>query len=247
MMKRKKHIRSIFVYRIMVVLLFTNIGLRPTFAQIEEGLKDNKNEMLEDEQEKETIPSFQTLANPYSYANYNIVNLKEKGVILFQLKTRKKSIEAYRKEGFVNIANKIKKEQAKENKHIANVFGTNIDFCPVYFFYSEDTEQLKTGVSGFLMNKDLEVDETLTVPEFYIILEKGAVKQVNNPLGTFKETDKNYHENSNLISSAFVFKDKDGNQLTKPFPYYVKAFRQKRYADNAKKINSGLHKFYLGN
>ena len=103
---------------------------------------------------QKTIPQFADMRkNANSFAQYQINNLKDGGAILVRLSTRQKTINAMLKQGLNERAAAFALETEQKNLQIAAQIKNHIDFCPVYFFYSDDTEQLLLGKrTGFLRN-----------------------------------------------------------------------------------------------
>src|SRR2546423_6289970 len=59
----------------------------------------------------------------------NLIN----GSVIVRLKTNQKSVDAYRKAGKNEIADKIEAERKKQNQKIYYAFIRNFNFCKVYF------------------------------------------------------------------------------------------------------------------
>ncbi len=73
------------------------------------------------------------------------IGILKNGALLVRLKTRQQNIEALRRTGSDALAAKIEKRQARTNLKIVSVFIRFFDFCPMYFFHSNYTEQVKEG------------------------------------------------------------------------------------------------------
>ncbi|MDA0199793.1 MAG: hypothetical protein OT643_13590 [Bacteroidetes bacterium] len=210
---------------------------------------------------QKTIPQFADMRkNANSFAQYQINNLKDGGAILVRLSTRQKTINAMLKQGLNERAAAFALETEQKNLQIAAQIKNHIDFCPVYFFYSDDTEQLLLGKrTGFLRNALLELDTNLIVPDFYVVLERGPVyakdasyfdkpdQAVTGEFNLPNTTAKPYTQHV-LIRDALVFKDASLVQMAPPFPYYrTTGFTKKALAQKIKKLNKALHNFYHTN
>lgn len=171
----------------------------------------------------------------------NIKNLR-KGALLVRLKTRQNTIDAFEERGYKKMAQQVKKEQRESNKKLMKAFKENFNFCQVYFFYSEDSENvLENNLEGIFLNDNLEKDASIIVKEEHIFTaEIGSL--ITDPVVTYRDgTESN--TTSGMSESVLVIKDDDFEQLRRPFPYYVKAgdrFIEKKVA----KLNKRLHRFY---
>ena len=67
------------------------------------------------------------------------------GALLVRLQTKETSISALRKAGNDEQANQVEAKQTTYNKEIIAAFKSDFNFCPVYFFQSHYTENLKAG------------------------------------------------------------------------------------------------------
>ena len=93
-------------------------------------------------------------------------------VLLVRLKQKQKSIDALRKRNRKKLANKIELKQQNRNSYIIDAFNTKFDFCPVYFFYSDDSKHVRTNNldSVSFLNDSLFIDTSITLLDtnFYI-------------------------------------------------------------------------------
>ena len=94
-------------------------------------------------------------------AKKDIVLLKE-GALLVRLKTSENTIAALRKAEREKQALKEDEWQATQNQKIVKAFWTYFDFAPVYFFYSDKSNQVRKGdFEGIFLNEKLEVDSSI--------------------------------------------------------------------------------------
>ena len=126
----------------------------------------------------------------------------EKGALLVRLKTSELQIEALKKAGKEKEAEELKTSQESENKAIVEAFKTNFTFCPVYFFYSSHSNEIKSGNYIGLFNANYK-------PVY-------AVNSNNYLVGEYDESD----ERTQL--HAFYIEDKNYDHLRSPFPFYIK-------------------------
>jgi hypothetical protein len=187
-----------------------------------------------------------------SIAQYNrtiayqqIKDLKT-GALVVRLKTNDKSVLAYRQSGRNEIADRMVADRATMNRKIITAFRSFLDFCPVYFIYTKNTDDLKTGKNGIFLNDTLAIDTSIYIKEnFYLLAEYGSVMA--------NERVDEYHykgvyttqESSRVVGqSALVMLDTSNIQLKEPFPFYETVYLD-NYNKAVEKFNRGLHKFYI--
>src|SRR3954463_1491188 len=74
----------------------------------------------------------------------NLIN----GSVIIRLKTNQKSVDAYRKAGQHEIADRIEAERKLQNQKIYSAFVHNFNFCKTYFIYANETRDLLNGTKG---------------------------------------------------------------------------------------------------
>ena len=174
-------------------------------------------------------------------AHEQISKLKE-GVLLVRLFTKTKGIESLRKKGATARANQIEQEVKAHNLNIVKAFKEVFSFSKVAFFFSDDSEAVKSGDFDQVsfLNENLEVDTSVSPANF------GTVY-----IGEFSKIE-SVDEETNQISrgfSAFIIRDAAFNQLEKPFPYYQRSYKgvfliSRSEATVVKKFQAKLEKFY---
>lgn len=155
---------------------------------------------------------------PEKRASNQIKELKN-GVLLVRLRTQENAIKSLEKANKQTAADKIRAQQAQANKQLINAFQTNFTFCPVYFFYSWDTEKVMNGTtSGIFLDLNLNYDPNLKLPEkpFFIAELTNVEQERPDP------NDLTSSNNSEASFPALVMRDSSFNQLADPFPYFVK-------------------------
>ncbi len=170
----------------------------------------------------------------------NIQKLQE-GALLVRLKTRQKTIDAFKERGYLKMANQVKEKQKIKNERLVNAFRKNFNFCKVYFFYSDDSENVSQKMyEGIFLNENLEKDAKVVLKEdFVLTAEVGNVVSDSNITSA---SGREYAANTGMSESLLVIKDSNFEQLRRPFPYYVKAgdrFIDKKVA----KLNKRLFNF----
>ncbi len=152
------------------------------------------------------------------------------GALVVRLKTNDKSIEAYRRAGKNELADKIVAERLALNQKISEAFRYYFKFCKVYFIYAKSTEALLKHEPNIFLNENLKPDSSIKLTEnYFLIAEYGSTV-------TNERTDE-YHysgvyntepSTSTASNSALVIMDTTLTQLREPFPYtaavYLGAF-----------------------
>lgn len=100
----------------------------------------------------------------------DIQQLKNEGVVLVRLPTQKAKIKALEDLGKLEEAATLKAELAKSHGEIAQVFREKFTFCPVLFFYAENSGAIAdSGPAGFLM--DATLNPVDLAPNYFIVAE----------------------------------------------------------------------------
>ena len=134
-------------------------------------------------------------------ARENIVLLKS-GALFVRLKTSTLKINALKESGNIAEAEEMRVNQENENKAIIAAFKNNFTFCPVYFFYSNNSNEVKAGnYKGMLLNVNNQTDSTFNNSNYLI--------------GEFDAS-------ANTQIAAFIIKNKNYEQLEPPFPFLIK-------------------------
>lgn len=211
-------------------------------TQVEEKNNDSAKKEMPQLSDKPYINyNFYKKQSSETYSKFSIAKLKS-GILLVRLKTREKGIDALLKNGQKRKAEKYRKEVYEDNLSVINAFKKNYNFSDVYFFYSSNSEDVRNkNFKGVFLNENLEKDENIVLDPsktFYMILDIGAVKIPGD--------DETRHY-ANAISRALVVKDRDFEQLYRPFPFYVGASNKKNINQQVDKLNDGLKFFYDSN
>ena len=186
---------------------------------------------------KKVVLLFGLLLSLFSYAQSDIEvaqqQLKDlkQSFILVRLKTNQLAIESMEEKGLTKRAAALRHKVYLENKETILSFYQTFDFCPVYFFYSDKSDDIRNGkLSGNVFNDKLElVDSDL--------LEK-------RPFFTAE-----FSETENLKMDALILMDDFLLPLKAPFPFYQRRFIffslwSQGKGTIAKRYNKKLHKYY---
>ena len=195
-----------------IILLFLVVPLL-SFSQKEEKINYKKKDKID--------------------AANHITQLK-KGVLLVRLSQKTNTVNAMRKAGKTELADKIVHENWLRNQEIIAAFRGYFDFCPVYFFYSEySTAVTKNELNNVVFLTDnLEADSSIKVSNevFYTAeftsIEPGSRNYAKSDYLNENEKESINNGGSGITLTALVIKDKKFKQLRKPFPYYVREFKE---------------------
>ena len=148
------------------------------------------------------------------------------GALVVRLKTNDKSIDAYRRSGRTELADKLVAEREAQNLKIAEAFKYHFYFCPVYFIYAKNTDLLLKREPHIFLNEKLQADTSIKLKEdYFLIAEYGSF--------TTNERIDEYHyrgvyntepSTSTASTSALVVLDTTLNQLQEPFPFAVPVY-----------------------
>ncbi len=157
----------------------------------------------------------------------NIITLKN-GALFVRLRTSELKINALKSKGMLKEAEEIRVAQENTNKSIVDAFKANFSFCPVYFFYSNHSTEVKNGnYKGFIFDVNMQTDSSFTSNNYLI--------------GEFDES-------KTTQLDAFYIKDKNYQQLSRPFPFYIKQIEALVSTRSYEKIvfilNKKLFEFY---
>jgi len=171
--------------------------------------------------------------------------LKNGGAIVVRLKTNDKSVAAYRSNGRPEIADRIERERAAQNKKIMAAFKGNFDYCKVYFIYAKNSAALVAGKTGLFLNDDLkEVDSIKMNVPFFVFAEYGDV--TSNVRADEYHYDGVHHTEASgtpTSTSAIVISDTTFTQLKQPFPFYQNVMLE-NYDKTVARLNNAFHKAY---
>jgi hypothetical protein len=161
------------------------------------------------------------------------IKMLHDGALLVRLSTRKNAVEALRKQGNEEAANKMQKDQDALNKSIIKAFKTEFKFCPVYFFYSDFSKD----VSGKQLDIVPFLDENL-IPDKNIRVEKRE----------FLTAEFSSMNAGTMDGTALLIMDEKFEKLRRPFPFFVNIRKgtplEKAPTQVVAKMEKKLNKFY---
>ena len=160
------------------------------------------------------------------YRAADAIKQLKKGALVVRLKTNDKSIEAYRRAGKNELADKIVADRVALNQKIEDAFKYYLTFCKVYFIYAKNTDALLKHTTGIFLNEKLQPDTSIKISEdYFLIAEYGSY--------TSNERVDDYHYSgvyntepsaSTASSSSLVIMDTTLTQLQEPFPFAVPVY-----------------------
>jgi len=157
-------------------------------------------------------------------------------VLLVRLKTGKSTIDAMQKAGKTKMAANRQKQVDEENKRIIKAFKDEFDFCPVYFFYSDDSHLLKDKnfESIVYVNDSAQKDSNITTPSSqFSVTEFGSIGQ---------------DEGAIFDMQGLIIMNEEFVPLQKPFPFFVKKSSLRNSKKSifiaVNKMNRNLWAFY---
>lgn len=190
----------------------------------------------------------------------HIIQLKE-GALLVRLKTKKLGINALRKVGKNEEADIIEKKQAEFNLNIISSFKANFNFCPTYFFFSDQSTNIKERQFDkvIFLNDSLRPDTTIKFNnQYFRIADFGVVEQDTAKYFSHYSFEQdanfsikkvsNYYGGPDFGYSGLIISSDRFIQLRHPFPYFVRTRdalpTKKKLNVTVKTMNKKLQTFY---
>lgn len=165
------------------------------------------------------------------FSQNDIKNLKN-GVVLVKLYTNANKIAALEKQGLNKRAEDEKKKVELEHLEIINAFKKEFKFTNYYFFYSNNMNEIKKGDYANVIDS----------------LKQGA--HIDKPDSMVYILDSRSYYSESMASSylGFSMLNNKGEQLEKPFPYYVRKrealwFLRRSYFDLTRIMNKQLEEY----
>lgn len=162
-------------------------------------------------------------------AMQDLDNLKN-GMLLVRLKTNVEAISQLEAQGKATEAEALRQRQYQKNRDIILSFSKSFDFCPVYFFYASQSEDIRNAkLSGNLFDSNLKLVETQKLPEFYLTAE-------------FSKTE-------NLGLEGLIIMNSKLFPMESPFPFYQRKYRFFGLVSHTKSkmvylMNHNMHEHY---
>ena len=162
----------------------------------------------------------------------DIRNLKQ-GYLLVRLRNVDRQVALLRQRRQRTQANRIRVQQKLTNARIVEAFRDHFDFCPVYFFYSNNSRNVieRSLDSLVLDHQMLPVDSGLLTDKKFLAAEFADIQPPADGAGL----------------PALIVMNDELRQLADPFPYYVRTtvLGKEDMEDNAVRLlNEKLTAFY---
>jgi len=186
----------------------------------------------------------QTTPTNRTIAALQIKDLKS-GALVVRLKTNDRSIEAYRKSGMKELAEKLVDENRAQNQKLMDAFRSFYDFSKVYFIYAKNTSALKEGKQNIFLNDTLGIDTSITMAEKYFLIAEYGTITTNERTDEYHYKGVYHTEPTGTSASTNVIFISDTSlvQLREPFPFYVQTYLN-NYNKAVDNLNKSLHKAY---
>ena len=191
-----------------------------------------------------SIVSAQTVSTNRVIASQQIKALKD-GALIVRLKTNERSIEAYRKSGRKELAEKLVEDNQKQNQKLADAFRGFFDFCKVYFIYAKSTNALLHGAPNIFLNDTLAIDTSIKLKEKYFLIAEYGLITTNERTDEYHYKGVYHTEASSSAASTNVIfiSDTSLTQLKEPFPFYQQTYLE-NYNKSVDNLSRGLHRAY---
>lgn len=176
------------------------------------------------------------------------------GILLVKLSTYQAKINAMETAGRYEEAKKFQSGIIKMNDDLVKAFADNFKFCPVYFFFSENADEIKNKkFEGVVLDASLKALEAkLITGKNFFIAEIGKTESdttlLNDHLNYHykdsagMQTGKTYYQGSNISYLALLIRSDQFIQLQKPFPAYIKFKSYDQVPVKTEKINTAVIK-----
>ena len=210
---------------LVLLFLLSIVALPVAFAQITPDTTSKKVLKNQPEVTEQVKPAPKKIKEPSTSlllktkAASQIQNLKN-GVLLVRLRTSDIAIRNLKKSGNEKMAATVQRQQDAANQRLVHAFKNQFTFCPVYFFYSSETSQVKSGkTSGYFLDNKLQPDPTIALPDTnFFVAELTELEQFRVDPDSPQES-----VNAEVTFKALVLRDHKFHQLAKPFPFFIKA------------------------
>lgn len=167
------------------------------------------------------------------------IHFLKQGVLLVRLRTKQNAILMLEARGMEEEADLMWEEQRKKNEEIVKAFELIFDFCPVYFFYDENSGAVKEELyDDFILDYNLD---TLSVDSI-----------LNYDYVYFADFGQVYFEYFNQYMLGAVVLNSEMELLPSRFPRIVRkraglSVIERSNSSMVEEMNENLHKFYERN
>ncbi|RMG86735.1 MAG: hypothetical protein D6714_03665 [Bacteroidetes bacterium] len=173
---------------------------------------------------------------------WNHIESMSDGALLVRLQTGNRTVEALKNAGHPERAAKAREKQKLRNEWIVRAFEHHFDFCPVYFFYSDQSDAVLKGDWSVLMDVNLApLSPKKAAFKTWYIGEFGLTQDALS-----KNADPDEIPSVSQGVKSLVLKDGRFVQLRRPFPYQTRLFDDSEagYAKTVANCNAALKDYH---
>lgn len=183
----------------------------------------------------------------------------KQGALLVRLFEKENQIALLEKQGkSASVIQAYKDKIAKENNEIIDAFKNNFSFCPVYFFYSKDSEHIKNRdfKQGQLINKNGEPSDNEFSEQYFYTADLSELR-VDTISYITSSTARDENDNITITKGkktrvsyeAIMIRSDEFVDLLTPFPYSTRTYKdlpifKRTVAKTVSKLNNKLEYFY---
>ena len=180
-----------------------------------------------------------------AYTATEQIKALRQGALVVRLKTNDKSVDAYRRAGKNELADKMVAERQEQNQKIAEAFKYYFNFCKVYFIYAKNTDALLKREPFIFLDEKLKQDSTINMKEDYFLIAEYGSFTMNERVDDYHYSGvyKTEPSNSTASTSSFVILDTTLTQLQEPFPFAVPVYMG-AFIKGAEQLSLNLEKAY---
>lgn len=164
------------------------------------------------------------------------IQLLKHGVLLVRLKTKQNAVLMLEARGMKEDADLMWQEQRKKNREIVKAFELIFDFCPVYFFYDENSGAVKENLyDNYILDYNLDTVPADTFNHYETVY--------------FADFGQVYFEVFNQHMLGAVVLDSQMEVLPRRFPAIVRkraglALIKRSNTGLVEEMNEKLHKYF---
>jgi hypothetical protein len=149
----------------------------------------------------------------------NLASNLQSGFLLVRLPMMALQLKALEKSGNQTQIDTFLSRRSRTHQAIQKAFTDSFNFCPVFFFYGDQNEQVYRGnLNGIIFGTTGAPALTRTDGSFYLIADFGNIEP--DSAYNFR---KGKYEYTGVMDGklGLMLRDSRGNQLKSPFPFYV--------------------------
>ncbi len=167
-------------------------------------------------------------SNDDDYSRKDFIEDFRNGVLLVRLQDKHLTLKQLEERGMTKEAEQVSASQRRENREVILSFSKTFDFCPVYFFYAQNSESIRNrDLSGKVFDSEFQMVE---IPE-------------NSKVFTAE-----FAETPELGIDGLIITDEQMLAFEDPLPYFERRYVlfgliERSKARMAQLYNKKLHKY----